>query len=198
MPDPAGLAPRPARSWHRTLPLARDAVRASSRPARPLSELVAIAAAEPVKMPGPIAAMAVLSRGDPVQLTFDSASELAHALRRAADAHAQREEQTGHPDPDWPAWYAHYLEREQAGRQHPPAFPARVDGPAVPVAVVPSRAEAELIAGMLRNNDLSAAVSADDAGGQYPALQTEGVRVLVAPSDEAAARRLLLAADDTP
>jgi uncharacterized membrane protein len=66
----------------------------------------------------------------------------------------------------------------------------------VSVAVVGSRTEAELIVGMLRNNDLTAAVSADDAGGQYPALQTQGVRVLVAPSDEAAARRLLAAADD--
>jgi hypothetical protein len=35
-------------------------------------------------------------------LTFDSASDLARALRRAADAHGQHEEQTGHPDPDWP------------------------------------------------------------------------------------------------
>jgi len=68
----------------------------------------------------------------------------------------------------------------------------------VPVAVVASRAEAELIVGMLRNNDVAAAVSADDAGGQEPQLQAQGVRVLVAPSDEAPARRLLAAADDTP
>jgi len=133
-----------------------------------------------------------------MQLTFDSASDLARALRRAADAHAQHEEQTGHPDPDWPGWYAHYLEQEHAGREQVPDFPARLPGATVPVAVVPSRTEAELIVGMLRNNDLTAAVSADDAGGQYPALQTEGVRVLVAPSDEAAARRLLAAADGTP
>jgi hypothetical protein len=133
-----------------------------------------------------------------MRLTFDSAGDLARALRRAADAYAQHEEQSGHADPDWPYWYAHYLEREQAGREHVPTFPARLDGATVPVAVVTSRAEAELIVGMLRNNDLRAAVSADDAGGQYPALQTEGVRVLVAPSDEAAARRLLAAADDTP
>jgi hypothetical protein len=39
-------------------------------------------------------------------------------------------------------------------------------------------------------------VLADDAGGQYPQMQIEGVRVLVAPSDEDSARRLL-AADDT-
>ena len=70
--------------------------------------------------------------------------------------------------------------------------------PTVPVAVVTSRTEAELVVGMLRNNQLTAAVSADDAGGQEPELQAQGVRVLVAPSDEASARRLLAAADDIP
>jgi hypothetical protein len=39
-------------------------------------------------------------------------------------------------------------------------------------------------------------VSADDAGGQEPQLQLQGVRVRVAPSDEAAARELLAAVDD--
>jgi Putative prokaryotic signal transducing protein len=66
-----------------------------------------------------------------------------------------------------------------------------MDGTPVPVAVVPSRTEAELIAGLLRSNGVRAAVSADDAGGQDPQLQLEGVRVLVAPEDEAAARELL-------
>jgi hypothetical protein len=68
----------------------------------------------------------------------------------------------------------------------------------VPVAVVASRTEAELIVGMLRSNGLTAAVSADDAGGQDPQLQLQGVRVLVAPADEASARRLLAAVDDMP
>lgn len=67
----------------------------------------------------------------------------------------------------------------------------------VPVAVVASRIEAELIVGMLRNNGLTAAVSADDAGGQEPQLQVQGVRVLVPLSEEASARRLLADADDT-
>ncbi len=66
-----------------------------------------------------------------------------------------------------------------------------MDGATVPVAVVPSRTEAELIVGMLRSNGLTAAVSADDAGGQDPQLQMQGVRVLVAASDEASARQLL-------
>ena len=65
------------------------------------------------------------------------------------------------------------------------------DAATVPLTVVGSRTEAELIVGMLRNNDLTAAVSADDAGGQEPQLQTQGVRVLVAPGDEAEARHLL-------
>jgi hypothetical protein len=73
-----------------------------------------------------------------------------------------------------------------------------VDGATVSVAVVTSRTEAELIVGMLRSHGLRAAVSADDAGGQEPQLQIQGVRVLVVPADEAAARRLLAAADDTP
>jgi hypothetical protein len=72
-----------------------------------------------------------------------------------------------------------------------------MDGAPVSVAVVASRTEAELIVGMLRSHGVSAAVSADDAGGQYPQLQIEGVRVLVDPSDEASARRLLAATDDT-
>jgi hypothetical protein len=67
----------------------------------------------------------------------------------------------------------------------------------VPVAVVASRIEAELIVGLLRSNGLRAVVSADDAGGQEPALQIQGVRVLVTPSDEALARRLIADADDT-
>jgi uncharacterized protein (DUF433 family) len=71
-----------------------------------------------------------------------------------------------------------------------------VDGAKV-LAVVGSRTEAELIVGMLRSHGLSAAVLADDAGGQYPQLQLEGIRVLVDPSDEASARQLLAAAGGT-
>jgi hypothetical protein len=65
------------------------------------------------------------------------------------------------------------------------------DGGTVSVAVVDSRIEAELIAGLLRSHGVRAAVSADDAGGQEPQLQQDGVRVLVARSDEADARELL-------
>jgi hypothetical protein len=72
-----------------------------------------------------------------------------------------------------------------------------VDGPTVSVAVVTSRIEAELIVGMLRSHGLRAGFAADDAGGQEPQLQLEGVHVLVNPADEATARQLLAAADDT-
>ena len=72
-----------------------------------------------------------------------------------------------------------------------------MDGATVSVAVVASRTEAELIVGMLRSHGLRAAVSADDAGRQYPQMQIDGVRVLVPPSDAASARRLLAAADDS-
>jgi hypothetical protein len=70
-----------------------------------------------------------------------------------------------------------------------------MDEAVVPVAVVPSRTEAELIVGLLRSNGLRAVVSADDAGGQDPQLQLQGVRVLVAPADEISARRLLTDAE---
>ena len=71
-----------------------------------------------------------------------------------------------------------------------------VGGGTVSVAVVDSRIEAELIAGLLRSHGVRAAVVADDAGGQEPQLQLDGVRVLVASSDEAVAREILASADD--
>jgi len=58
-----------------------------------------------------------------------------------------------------------------------------VSGTAV-AAVAGSRAEAQLIAGLLEANGIAAIVSTDDAGGQEPQWQlTEGVRVLVATDD---------------
>jgi hypothetical protein len=66
-----------------------------------------------------------------------------------------------------------------------------MDSSPVTVAVVASRTEADLIVGMLASNGVRAAVSADDAGGQEPQLQLDGVRVLVARVDEGVARQLL-------
>jgi hypothetical protein len=68
----------------------------------------------------------------------------------------------------------------------------------VPVAVVGSRAEAELAVGLLRSYGLTAAVSTDDAGGQEPQWDLQGVRVLVAPDDEEAARELLATVNPGP
>jgi hypothetical protein len=46
--------------------------------------------------------------------SFESADELAAALRRAADAHHAYEVERGEPDPDWADWYAAFLVAEQA------------------------------------------------------------------------------------
>jgi hypothetical protein len=51
-----------------------------------------------------------------MQATYGSVAELAAALRRAEAAHGKHEAKIGHPDPDWPDWYAHYMMDEQAGR----------------------------------------------------------------------------------
>jgi hypothetical protein len=88
-------------------------------------------------------------------------------------------------------------DRKRTRSADPEVKPAGGAAP-VTVAVVGTTTEAELIVGMLRSNDVRAAVSADDAGGQEPELQLQGVRVLVAAADAAEARRLLAAADGTP
>jgi hypothetical protein len=63
------------------------------------------------------------------------------------------------------------------------------------VALASSTTEALLIVGMLESNGVTARASADDAGGIEPQWQlTAGVRVLVAPEDSEAARRLIAAA----
>ncbi|MEU5529334.1 DUF2007 domain-containing protein [Micromonospora chersina] len=61
----------------------------------------------------------------------------------------------------------------------------------VPVASVSSRAEGDIVAGLLQSQGIEAWVAADDAGGELGSLQLEGVRVLVAPADEARARHIL-------
>lgn len=63
----------------------------------------------------------------------------------------------------------------------------------VEVAVVDSRIEAEVIAGLLRSNGIKVGINADDAGTQDPALQLQGVQVYVSPGDAPAARKLLAA-----
>jgi hypothetical protein len=51
--------------------------------------------------------------------TYESASELKQALERAEAAHGEHEKRTGQADPDWSAWYAEYMVREQAGEELP-------------------------------------------------------------------------------
>jgi hypothetical protein len=51
--------------------------------------------------------------------SFDSASELADAMRRASAAHGRHEERIGHADLNWPDWYADYMVKEQAGTELP-------------------------------------------------------------------------------
>ena len=50
---------------------------------------------------------------------FDSAGDLASALRRAEAAHGQHEKRTGQRDENWPDWYAAYMAAEQAGTELP-------------------------------------------------------------------------------
>lgn len=54
-----------------------------------------------------------------MHVTFDSAADLAEALRRAEAAPGRHEAEIGHPDPDWPDWYAQYMVHEQAGDAGP-------------------------------------------------------------------------------
>lgn len=51
--------------------------------------------------------------------SYESVSDLAAALRRAAAAHGEHEARTGQDDPDWPDWYALYMVRERAGDELP-------------------------------------------------------------------------------
>jgi predicted enzyme related to lactoylglutathione lyase len=50
---------------------------------------------------------------------FDSSTELARALQRAAAAHGEHERKIGKKDIDWADWYADYISSEQAGKPLP-------------------------------------------------------------------------------
>jgi catechol 2,3-dioxygenase-like lactoylglutathione lyase family enzyme len=58
-------------------------------------------------------------RLDPTTTSFNSASDLAQALRRAAAAHGEHERRIRQADSDWPDWYAEYMVREQSGQELP-------------------------------------------------------------------------------
>ena len=58
-------------------------------------------------------------RVDRVATLFNSAADLASALRRAAAAHGEHEKRTGGADANWPDWYAAYIMAEEAGGELP-------------------------------------------------------------------------------
>ena len=58
-------------------------------------------------------------RIDSATTTFNSASDLATALRRAEAAHGEHEKRTGERDANWPDWYAKYMVAEHAGTELP-------------------------------------------------------------------------------
>ncbi len=65
---------------------------------------------------------------------------------------------------------------------------------AVIIETFRSRLEAEMAAAFLEAEGIEVLILADDAGGAYPMLQfLRGVRLLVAPEDEARAKEILAA-----
>jgi len=58
-------------------------------------------------------------RVDRAQTAFASANDLSSAMQRAAAAHGEHEKRIGQRDENWPAWYAEYMVREQAGDRLP-------------------------------------------------------------------------------
>lgn len=71
---------------------------------------------------------------------------------------------------------------------------------AVVIRTFPNRVLAGLAASLLEAEGIQAFILSDDAGGAYPMLQfIRGVRLLVAPQDEARARDILeTALPDSP
>ncbi|GAA1364125.1 VOC family protein [Catellatospora chokoriensis] len=58
-------------------------------------------------------------RVDPGATAFNSATDLATAMRRASLAHGEHEKRIGAADPDWPDWYAAYMVAEASGAPLP-------------------------------------------------------------------------------
>ncbi|MBO0693835.1 MAG: hypothetical protein J2P58_13110 [Acidimicrobiaceae bacterium] len=57
--------------------------------------------------------------GRVARTSFDTVDELSTALRAAAAAHGEHEARIGHPDADWPDWYAEYIVRAAGGQPLP-------------------------------------------------------------------------------
>lgn len=60
-----------------------------------------------------------------------------------------------------------------------------------------TRAEAEIVVGLLESEGIPATISADDAGGAYPFVLSGGALVLVDESDEKPAREALARRNET-
>jgi catechol 2,3-dioxygenase-like lactoylglutathione lyase family enzyme len=58
-------------------------------------------------------------RIDPAATSFSSATDLAGALRRAANAYGEHEKHAAADEQDWADWYADYVVSEQAGVELP-------------------------------------------------------------------------------
>jgi catechol 2,3-dioxygenase-like lactoylglutathione lyase family enzyme len=58
-------------------------------------------------------------RLDPTITFYNSAGDLAGAMRRASVAHGEHEKRIGKADPDWPDWYAGFMVAEQSGEELP-------------------------------------------------------------------------------
>jgi hypothetical protein len=55
-----------------------------------------------------------MGNGEPLMTAvYQSTTQLAAALKRAANAHHQYEQFTGKPDADWHHWYAEHMAKEQ-------------------------------------------------------------------------------------
>jgi hypothetical protein len=66
-----------------------------------------------------LAGQAFTDEESAMRVIYESETDLAQALRRAEAAHGRYEEQLGHADPDWPAWYAQHMINEQPERPGP-------------------------------------------------------------------------------
>ncbi len=58
-------------------------------------------------------------RVTPAPAAYETAADLAAALRRAEAAHGKFEEKIGQADPDWPDWYAQYMLDERPSTSAP-------------------------------------------------------------------------------
>jgi hypothetical protein len=64
-------------------------------------------------------------------------------------------------------------------------------GRLIPIGTYATRAEAEIVEGLLASAGIPASITADDAGGAYPFVLSGDAQVLVDESDAEAASQIL-------